>query len=123
MVKKTDFDADKLAETAEQHGKDIFDLSERVAALEASLKPDKLALLLDSAADDSKKLDKLFSRLFCEMMEKDGNVKKAISEHIKTADRSVVYSTLKRWGGIATGGLLFVLGIVVDSLIRKHIGG
>lgn len=119
--RKSDFDKDALAQTTEQHGKDISELADRVSVLENTLKPAQLALLLDSAADDSKKLDKLFSRLFCDMMEKDENVKTSIATHIGKVDRSVI----KRfWGkiGFATWSVvIFILGIVATAVIKKFI--
>ena len=114
---KTDFDKDKLAQDTEQHGKDISGLDERVSSLEEKLKPEQISFVLEEASKDSKKLDVLFSKLFCYMMEKDEKVKKAVSEHIKKSDRSAVFSMLKKWGGFVGGGILYILGLLTKMAV------
>jgi len=122
MAGKKDFDADTLAQTAEQHGKDIFDLTERVAALETSLKPEQLAVILAEASKDSKKLDALFSELFCAMMAKDENVKAAVENHVVKMDRGTVRRFFGKIGFTAWTAIVFFVGLVAEALIRKWIG-
>jgi hypothetical protein len=93
-----DFDADKLLQ---DHGKDISSLTDRVVSLEQKLSnPEQLALTLEAASSDSKKLDKLFSRLFCNMMKNDDDVRASVQEKMNALDRSTVKSTIKKFGGL-----------------------
>lgn len=118
MAKKLDFDENLLTQATEQHGKDISGLDERVNVLEGKLsKPEQLASVFETATADLKKLDKLFSHLFCEMLEKDKDVDASISRKIKNVDRDVVLGTLKKWGGLFGAGIIFVLGILFRELI------
>ena len=118
-TKRQDFDPEALAQNAEQHGKDISSLVDRVSVLEDTLnKPEQLAATLEVATSDSKKLDRLFSKLFCDLMEKDEAVKEAITQRMKKTDRDSVTSTLKKWGGLVTGATLFVLGVFAKAIIE-----
>jgi hypothetical protein len=95
---KKDFEADKLLQS---HDKDISSLVDRVSVVEQKLNnPEQLALTLETATSDSKKLDKLFSKLFCDMMKNDSEVKAAVQDKINTLDRSSVKSTIKKFGGL-----------------------
>jgi hypothetical protein len=92
-----DFDPDKLLQ---DHGKDISSLSDRVAAVENKLaNPEQLALTLETASSDSKKLDKLFSKLFCDMMKSDAAVRASIEERINAIDRNATREVMKKFGG------------------------
>src|ERR1700679_1201207 len=94
---KKDFDPDKLLQ---DHGKDISSLTDRVASLEQKLSnPEQLALTLEAASSDSKKLDKLFSKLFCNMMKNDDEVKASLVEKINALDRAEVNAFMKKFGG------------------------
>jgi len=93
---KKDFDADKLLQ---DHGKDISSLTDRVASLEQKLSnPEQLALTLEAASSDSKKLDKLFSKLFCNMMRNDDDVKASMQEKMNVLDRDAVRAVVKKFG-------------------------
>jgi len=94
---KKDFDTGALLQ---EHHKGISTLEDKVAALEKKLnEPKQLAKTLEDAADDSKGLEKLFSKIFCEMMKKDDAVKAAIKEKMESVDRDEVNALLKKFGG------------------------
>ena len=116
--KKQDFDPEALAQTTEQHGKDISGHDERIESLENIFKnPEQFAKAFEAVSSDSKKLDKLFSKLFCDMMEKDEDVKAAVTRTMNRTDRSAVFSTLKKWGGFITAGVIYILGVLTRALI------
>ena len=119
--KKNDFDEDLIAQTTEQHGKDISGITDRLTALESKLKPDQIALLLESAEVDSKKLDALFSKLFCNMLKKDPDVQVAITNHLNNVDRDSLRSFLKKFGSTVGAILLVILGAVLYALATKYI--
>lgn len=115
---KKDFDADKLLQ---EHVKDISSLSERVAALEGKLdKPEQLAATLEAATSDSKKLDKLFSKLFCDMMDKDPDVKKAVENKLDSIDRAAVNSVMKKFGGKIGFAVWSIFLIIVTAWAAHH---
>src|SRR5665213_2983455 len=92
---RKDFDPDKLLQ---DHHKDISSLTDRVLALEQKLSnPEQLAQTLEAASSDSKKLDKLFSKLFCDMMKNDDAVKASFAEKINAVDRDAVNAVLKKF--------------------------
>jgi hypothetical protein len=94
---KRDFEPDKLLA---DHGKDISSLGERVLALEQKLtNPEQLANALEAASSDSKKLDKLFSKLFCNMMRNDDDVRASMQEKMNALDRDAARSVMKKFGG------------------------
>ncbi|OGI58001.1 hypothetical protein A3C60_02260 [Candidatus Nomurabacteria bacterium RIFCSPHIGHO2_02_FULL_37_45] len=119
--KKNDFDEDKITQRTEQHDKDISGITDRLSALENKLKPDQVALLLESAEADSKKLDTLFSKLFCNMLDKDPNVKIAITNRLKTVDRDSVKSFWKKFGFTIWSIALIILGAVAYAMASKYI--
>lgn len=113
---KKDFDADKLLQ---DHGKDISSLTDRVAALEQKLSnPEQLALTLEAASSDSKKLDKLFSKLFCNMMKNDDEVRVSLQDKINALDRSVAKSMMKKFGGMVG----FAVWSIVLAAIAAWLG-
>jgi len=116
-----DFKPEELTKATEQHGKDISDLTNRVTAIEENLKPANLALTLENACDDSKKMDKLFSKLFCDMMDKDESVKTAVAKRMQTTDRNAVFSIFKKWGLLIGGAILYILGILTNAVINHFI--
>lgn len=108
---KKDFEADKLLQS---HDTTITSLVDRVCVIEQKLSnPEQLAQTLEAATADSKKLDKLFSSLFCNMMKNDESVKAAIVEKMASVDRDAVNSFIKKFGGKLGIGVwtLFVAGI------------
>src|ERR1039458_5169857 len=118
---RKDLDANALLQ---EHGKGISSLDDRVGALEKKLSnPELLAKTLEEAASDSKKLDKLFSKLFCDMMKNDETVKSAITEKIAAMDRDAVKAFWTRFGRwvLATIGGLFaaLLGGLIDHYVLK----
>ena len=118
---RKDFDPDKLLQ---DHHKDISSLTDRVLALEQKLSsPEQLAQTLEAASSDSKKLDKLFSKLFCDMMKNDESVKSAVTEKIAAMDRDAVKAFWTRFGRwvLATIGALFagLLGGLIDHYVLK----
>lgn len=125
-TKENDFKPEEFSRTAEQHGKDISDLFDRVSALEKKFDPSEIATTLEAASEDSKKLDKFFSKTFCDMMENDTAVKSAIDDRMSKTDRKALASTMKRWGGHIGKGVIFILGILVSLLVqwffKKKIG-
>lgn len=117
-IPNNDFNEQELTITIGKHDEELISVKKRLDSLEEKFKPEKIADIIEEASKDSKKLDKIFSKLFCEMMYKDDDVKKTVSEHIKIADRSIVFSTLKKWGLFATYGILYVLGILTTAMIN-----
>lgn len=117
MAKK-DFDAEKLAQDTEQHGKDINGLDSRITELEQKLStPENIANTLEGAAHDSKKLDKFFAKVFSDLLsDKDSQASKALEEKINKIDRDAVKSTFKRWRGWVGGAVLFLLGYALEIL-------
>ena len=114
---KKDFDPDKLLQ---DHGKDISSLTDRVASLEQKLSnPEQLALTLEAASSDSKKLDKLFSKLFCNMMKNDDEVKASLVEKINALDRAEVNAFMKKFGG-KIAFLVWTVGIMLLSAWVGH---
>lgn len=94
---KKDFEADKLLQS---HDKDISSLVDRVSAIEQKLSnPEQLAQTLEAATSDSKKLDKLFSKLFCNMMKSDDDVRASVQEKMNALDREAANSVMKKFGG------------------------
>jgi predicted ribosome quality control (RQC) complex YloA/Tae2 family protein len=113
---KKDFDPDKLLQ---DHHKDISSLIDRVLVLEQKLSnPEQLAQTLEAASSDSKKLDKLFSKLFCNMMKNDDDVKASLVDKINTLDRAEVNSLLKKFGGKAA----FVVWTITTMILAAWIG-
>jgi BMFP domain-containing protein YqiC len=118
---KKDFDPDKLLQ---DHGKDISSLGDRVAALEQKLtNPEQLATTLEAATSDSKKLDKLFSKLFCDMMKNDKEVTASIQEKIHAMDRDSAKVFWKKFGGkvaAAVGAIIMlIVGALIDHYLKK----
>jgi hypothetical protein len=113
----SDFDPGKIATAVSKHDTDIIEVKLRLDTLEQKFEPAQIAAVLEGATEDSKKIDKLFSRLFCEMLQNDPDVKKSIGDHIRSSDRSMVYGTLKKWGGFVGAGLLFVAGLLTKAAI------
>jgi hypothetical protein len=114
---KKDFDADKLLQ---DHGKDISSLTDRVASLEQKLSnPEQLALTLEAASSDSKKLDKLFSKLFCNMMRNDDDVKASMQEKMNVLDRDAVRAVVKKFGG-KIGFAIWTVAIIVITAWVEH---
>lgn len=110
-----DFEADKLLQS---HDKDISSLVDRVSAVEQKLSnPEQLAQTLEAATSDSKKLDRLFSKLFCNMMKNDDDVKTAVHEKINALDRRAAYSTIKKFGGKMGFAAWSIFLIVVTALL------
>ncbi len=120
--KQQDFDADALAPSVEQHSKDISDLTIRVDSVEQRLKPEGMAALLEAAVYDSKKLDKLFSRMFCDMLNRDDDVQTAMASHILKTDRAATSVFVKRAGFAGWSALIFLLGLLVEALVRHYLG-
>lgn len=118
----TDFKPEELTKTTEQHGKDISDLDIRLKAMEVKLEPAQIAITLETASADSKKLTKLFSKLFCEMLTDDKDVKAAIEGKMNETDRHFVYGNLKRWGKVIGAIVIFIFGAVAKELI-EWLGG
>ncbi len=113
---KKDFDTGALLT---EHHKGISTLEDKVAALEKKLnEPKQLAKTLEDAADDSKGLEKLFSKIFCEMMQKDDAVKAAIKEKMETIDRDEVNALLKKFGG----KVAFVLWTAMTIIFGAWVG-
>jgi|SRR3989344_5387692 len=98
---------------------DVNALEERVIVLEAKLSdPKQLSVVLETAATDSKSLDKLFSKIFCDMMDKDEDVKKSIEKHVASVDRNV----LKRFGGKIALAIWSIALLILGSYLRKWLG-
>ena len=122
---KNDFDAGALLQ---EHHKGISTLEDKVAALEQKLKnPELFAKTLEDAAADSKRLDKLFSKLFCAMMKSDEEVKTALVEKINALDRNQVNAVMKKFGGKIGFAIWSILLIVLTALLtgwfEHHFGG
>lgn len=118
---RKDFDANALLQ---EHHKGISSLEDRVGVLEKKLSnPELLAKTLEEAASDSKRLDKLFSKLFCDMMKNDDDVKTSIKDKMDTVDRDAVNALLKKLGGkVALAvwtGLTLVFGAWLDHKFGK----
>ncbi len=97
---------------------DVNALDERLIALEQKLSdPKQFATVFETAASDSKSLDKLFSKLFCDMMKNDPDVKAAVQVHVQQTDRDAVHSILKKWGGTMWTVFVLVVGLVLRELI------
>jgi BMFP domain-containing protein YqiC len=122
---RKDFDASALLQ---EHGKGISSLDDRVGALEKKLSnPELLAKTLEEAASDSKRLDKLFSKIFCDMMKNDTEVKTSVEDKINALDRSSVKSAIRKFGGLVGFAVwsvfLIVLTALLTALFEHHIGG
>jgi len=117
---KKDFNAGALLQ---EHGKGISSLEDRVDALEKKLSnPELLAKTLEDASSDSKRLDKLFSKLFCDMLKNDDDVKSSFAEKLNSVDRDAVSSNLKKFGGLVGFGLWTVAIIIVTAWAEHHFG-
>jgi hypothetical protein len=104
----------------QDHGKDISSLTDRVASLEQKLSnPEQLALTLEAASSDSKKLDKLFSKLFCNMMRNDDDVKASMQEKMNVLDRDAVRAVVKKFGG-KIGSAIWTVAIIVITAWVEH---
>jgi hypothetical protein len=119
--KKNDFDAETITQATEQHGKDITGITDRLTTLENKLKPDQIAIALESASDDSKKLNKLFAKLFCEMVKDDKDVKSAVGNMINEADRGAVRSFWKKFGFATWSAIIFIVGVLFTAIISHFI--
>ncbi len=107
---KKDFVADQLLQT---HETTIGNLVDRVTLIEDKLKnPEQLAILLESASSDSRRMDRVFSRIFCNMMKGDDDVRKSIEDKIAAIDRAKVKALLSKFGGMA-GFAIWSLFLVV----------
>lgn len=118
---KKDFDAGALLQ---EHHKGISTLEDKVSTLEQKLKnPELLAKTLEDAAEDSKRLDKLFAKIFCDMLRSDKEVAATIQEKINAMDRDATRVFWKRFGGwvVGTIGALVVglLGGIIDHYFFK----
>lgn len=129
MNKKQDFDPVALTKATEQHEENITDHAERIEAIEKRLStPTEIAALLETASDDSKKLDKLFAKIFTSMLQDEScnkDIRESITNIVNKTDRNVYYLTLRRWGKIIGAVSLFFLGIIatlITDWARKKIG-
>ncbi len=112
---KKDFDPDKLLQ---EHDKGISSLGERVAVLEQKLSnPEQLARTIEAATQDSKRLDKLFSNIFCDMMSNDHAVKQSLQKKIDSLDRSAASATIKKFGGKIGFAVWSILLILITAWI------
>lgn len=114
----TDFNATDIAKTVNKHDAEFIDVKARIDSIELKIKPEGIAIVLEEASKDSKKLDRLFSSLFCEMFKNDKAVQIAVGDMLKQADRDAVFSIIKMWGGLIGKGLIFILGILVTLGIQ-----
>ena len=116
-----DFNALELSVQA--HGEGITSLGSKVTALENKLNtPELLAKTLEDASKDSKKLDTLFSKLFCDLLKKDENVKICISEHMNEIDRAFWKRFRGRAGFAAWSIFLVVVSVIGTAWAVHHFG-
>ncbi len=95
---KKDFNPIELSIQA--HGEGISSLENRVTALEQTLKdPKLLAKTLEDAVEESTRLKKLFSKVFCDMMKDDKEVTASIQDKINAMDRESAKVFWKKFGG------------------------
>ncbi len=117
---KTDFNVEEITKTTEQHEKSISEFNTRISDLENKLSnPEQLANVIETATKDSKKLDKIFSSIFCEMINKDEDVKNAIKGRIDNIDRGAVFSILKKWGEFVYAVILITIGAIITLVISR----
>ncbi len=118
---KTDFNAIELSVQA--HGQGISSLGDRVTALEQNFKDPKiLAKTLEEAAEESTRLKKLFSKIFCDMMKDDDAVKTSIKDRMETIDRDQVNAQLKKIGGKAIAVIWTVVTIALGAWLDHKFG-
>lgn len=123
----TDFQEKALA--VEQHGKDLTDHSDRITVLENKLSsPEQIALLLELASKDSKKMDRLFADIFTSMLKDEKcnpEVHQTIEDIINKTDRDFFNKTIKKWGKLLGTALIFILGTfftIIVEWLKKKIG-
>lgn len=109
-----DFDLDTLAPQVSRHETDLVALSERIKAIETILTPEGFVSFLEKEQMVGKRLDSFLSKVFLYLLTKDEGVKKAITEFMNSCDRSVVWKTLKVFGGF--------IGWVLSLLLAAYVG-
>lgn len=114
-----DFTPEQIAPRLNKHDEDIVEVKNRLDFIEGKLStPQKIADFLEEASRDSKKLDLLISQLFCNMLDKDENVKKSIEIHMEKVDRKASWKLIKKWGGLFAAGIIY-LGLITTKVIDK----
>ena len=108
--------------------KDVTDLPSRtdktegrLTAIENKLKPEQIATILEIASNDSKKLNKLFAKLFCEMIKEDKEIRALLKELIEGTDRDAIMLFWKKFGFAIWSSILFVLGSIVTAIVFRII--
>jgi hypothetical protein len=116
--KPDDFKTAELLKSQEQHGKEISDLSGRIAELEGKLKsPQALAAFFQDATKDSRVLDGVFASMFCRFLKEHEDVQSELRHRLHEADRHYVLEKFKRWGGFIQSGILIAIGAIGKELI------
>lgn len=84
--------------------------------------PELLAKTLEEAAADSKRLDKLFSKIFCTMMKNDDDVKTSIKDKMDAIDRDAVNALLKKLGGKVALVIWTCLTLIFGAWVEHKFG-
>lgn len=109
----SDFDISEILAGQEGHGKNISDLTARVAKIEGNFQtPQAVAAFFQECTRDSRKLDGIFAEMFCRFMDEHDGVREAIKAKMEDIDRSFFYKTFKRlWLPIYS--VVLIVGTVV----------
>ena len=115
---KNDFNPIELSIQA--HDRGISSLSDRVAALEQNLKdPKLLAKTMEDAAEESTRLKRLFSKVFCDMMRNDDDVKTSIVQKMDEIDR-VYWKRFRGKSGFAAWSIFLVVLTAIMTALADH---
>ena len=110
-----DFDADALAQTADEHTKSISSLHNRVGTNE------NFGKTFAKAAKDSKQLEIALRTVFVSLLKNDADTQSEVKKIVKSIDKRELWKQLGTIGKIIGGILTVIISGIIGAIIQAHI--